>query len=275
MYMQSELGEAGAITEVAWGPDSNALFAATHDRIILKLGHYSNENLTRYYADNFNVGTPVRVYDGEYVIPQKANINPPGLEDGYWPFPALTSFFEYDGKSNLVFDMDVKAGTNFQIHRVFYGLSFTNPTVSVIPNRRLWGDYGADVGAQVTWVPPPGNPEPTAYDMRFTKRRRTTVAQSTWYDSFVNNANYGTPILSPPSQPGGATFDLQFEGAKGMPHPTIPGYTIPDPSTQTGFVDNIDILDGYRYIRFRFTMYANLISNTVPEINSLTIPYIF
>ena len=279
LYMQEEVGEAGTIASAGWGPDSDALFAATHDRIILKFGQFSAENLTSTYVDNFNIGAPVRVYDGPYSIPQKANIsepneNPVDLTDDFWPWPTFSAYFEYDGVNNLVFDMDVVEGTNFQIHRVYYGLSFSNPAISTIPNRRLYGPFGAEEGPPPTFQPP-GNPEPTVYDMEFTKRRRITIAQSFWYNSFVNNANYGTPILSPPTQPGGATFVLEWDGAKGMPHPLNPGLIVVDESTSTGFVENIDILDGYRFIRFRFTLIANLISDTVPEINSLTIPYFF
>jgi hypothetical protein len=232
----------------------------------------------------------VRVYDGTYTIPQAADIatdpdpadpnveNPndfyPTVAQGYWPWPVFSSYFDYDGVNNVVLDVDVKPGTNFQIHRVFYGLSFSNPMNSAIPNRRLYGDFGAEVGPPPTWQPP-GNPEPTCYDMLFVKRRRVTYAVSRFYDSFVPNANYGTPIISPPTQPGGATFVLEFEGAYPMDHPQNPGVKIPDPSSYTGWVGNIDNLDGYRYIRFRFTMIANLISDTVPEINSIVLPYIF
>jgi hypothetical protein len=126
-----------------------------------------------------------------------------------------------------------------------------------------------------TWWGPPYNPECTVYDSLFIKRRRVTYAQSRFFDSLVPNADYTTPIISPPVQSGGATFILQFEGAKGMPHPSVPSWSIPDPSTYTGWVDNLDMLDGYRFIRWKFTLIANLISDTVPQINSVVIPYIF
>jgi hypothetical protein len=143
-----------------------------------------------------------------------------------------------------------------------------------VSNRRLYGPWNALEGPPPQFLPP-GNPEPVVYDMVFVKRRQITEAVSRFYDSFVTNADYGTPIVSPPTQPGGATFVLQWEGAKPMDNPNAPGSKIPDPATYTGWVDDINILDGYRYVRFRFTMIANLISDTVPQINSIVIPYIF
>jgi hypothetical protein len=276
LYMNDELiSEVRTVTEVAWGPENNALFAATYPRILIKLGHYTAENLTNTYADNFNVDAAVRVYDGTYVVPQKANINPPGLDDGFFPYPTFTSYFDYNGQHNLVLDLDVQQGNNWQSHRVFYGITPANPNNPVIPNRRLWGDYQATEGTPITWFPPPTNPEPTAYDMRVTFRRRVTVGQSTWYDARRSSTHWATPIISPPAQPGGATFILEFEGAKGMENPNNPNQIIRDPSTDTGWVESLNLLDGYRFIRFRFTMIANVNSDTVPEINSLMLPYTY
>jgi hypothetical protein len=111
--------------------------------------------------------------------------------------------------------------------------------------------------------------------MRVTFRRRVTVGQSTWYDARRSSTHWATPIISPPAQPGGATFILEFEGAKGMENPNNPNQIIRDPSTDTGWVESLNLLDGYRFIRFRFTMIANVNSDTVPEINSLMLPYTY
>ncbi len=290
LYLAEELGLAGTLARVSWGPDSAALFAATHPRIIINVGQTIKENLVGTYASNFDVAGPVRVYDGEYTIPQNADITrepPLGINPfpanspqfaawpGYWPFPNFTTFFEYDGTNNLVLDFDTQAGTNFQIIRVFNGFSFSNPPPNgpAVSKRRLFGDGGAKTGS----APSTGqtNPEATVYDMSFEKSRRVTVAQSRFYNTSVKVPNYTTPIISPPSQQGGATFSLEFEGQDGMPNPANPFQIIPDPSTSTGWVTNINLMDGKQFFRFRFTLFANLISETVVDIDNLQVPFTF
>ncbi len=260
-YTQAELGAAGAITDIGWGPSSNALFASTHSRVTVIVGHASNDVAGTNFSNNFDVGSPVTVTDALYVIPQRANIEPPGLDTGYWPFPIFSSFFEYNGKNNLAVDVNSTQGTNYQITRIYFGpIGF--------PNRHAWGVVDSTQGV--------GN-EPVVTDMKFTKKRRTTVAQSLFYDTFQINPDYSTPIESPFAQAAGTSLGFEFEGAEGIlfPIPGNPNNVIPNPSTFTGWVTNIDQLDGYRFFRFRATLIANVSNNTVPILNSITFPYIF
>ena len=113
------------------------------------------------------------------------------------------------------------------------------------------------------------------YDMQLTKRRRLTYAQSLFYDTAIEQPDYGLPILSPPQQPGGANFILEFQGADGMPDPSNPGGVIADPSTLTPWSSSIDICDNKRFIRFRFTLIANLNSDTVAGFQTVQIPFQF
>ncbi|MHC4820914.1 MAG: Ig-like domain-containing domain [Planctomycetota bacterium] len=265
VYTQAELGGAGAITDVGWGPSSNALFASSHTRVQVTLGHASSDALTLNLANNFDVGTPVKVVDTTYNIPQRATIDPPCNTDacavGYWPMPAFTNFFEYNGVNNMILDVDATLGANFQITRIFFGpVGF--------PNRHTFADTGSNSGVLN---------EPVVTDSQFTKKRRTTIAQSLWYDSGQDNPNYSTPILSPASQSGGTTASIEFEGADGIlfPIPGNPVNVVPDPTTFTGFISNVDQLDGLRFVRWRVTFVSNVNTGEVPLLNSVSIPYIF
>jgi hypothetical protein len=264
IYTQAELGAPSAITQVNWGPSSNALFAAFHNNVKVTLGHTQGEALGTQMSANFDVGTPVKVADTSYIIPQRATIDPPCNADacavGFWPLPVFSDFFEYNGKNNLILDIDADPGTNYQITRIFFGpVGF--------PTRHTFGAYGTTTGTLT---------ESVVSDMQFVKKRRTTIAQSLFYDATVANPDYATPVISPSTQPPGTVAQIEFEGAKGIlfPIPSNPNNVIPDPTTFTGYVTNLDQLDGYRFIRFRVTLVADVTTGVVPAIKSISIPYI-
>jgi hypothetical protein len=205
----------------------------------------------------------VKVAEATYTIPQRASIDPPCQTDacavGYWPFPAFTTFFEYNGRNNLLLDVDAAPGTNYQITRIFFGpVGF--------PNRHTFAAYTQNTGT-VT--------EPAVTDMQFTKKRRTTVATSLFYDTSKSNPDYSTPVLLPSTQTGATSAQIEFEGAEGVlsPIPSDPFRMIPDPTTYTGFVGNLDQIDGYRFFRYRITFVANVNTGQVPYLTSLSIPY--
>ncbi len=273
IFFQAQLGSPAAVTQIGWGPSSNALFASFHNEVIVTLGHTQGDSLSTTFPNNFDVGTPVTVADDQYIIPQRATIDPPCNSDnpggscgplgavGFWPLPTFTNFFEYNGKNNLIVDVDATLGTNYQITRIFFGpVGF--------PLTHMFGSTGATTGTFA---------ETVVTDMQFTMKRRTTIGQSLFYDSGVGNPNYDSPIISPSTQTGGTTAQLEFEGANGIlfPIPTNPNNVIPDPTTFTGFVSNVDQLDGRRFIRFRVTFVANVNTGQVPIIKSIAIPYIF
>jgi hypothetical protein len=273
IYFQAQLGAPAAITQIGWGPSSNALFASFHTEVIVTLGHTQGDSLGTTFANNFDVGTPVKVADDQYIIPQRATIDPPCNSDnpggscgalgavGFWPLPIFTNFFEYNGKNNLIVDVDATLGTNYQITRIMFGpVGF--------PLTHMFGANGSTAGTFA---------ETVVTDMQFTKKRRTTIGQSLFYDSGVGNPNYDSPIISPATQTGGTSADIEFEGANGIlfPIPSNPNNVIPDPTTFTGFVSNVDQLDGRRFIRFRVTFVSNVNTGQVPVIKSIAIPYIF
>ena len=265
IYTQAELGTSAAITQVNWAPSSNALFASFHNNVTVVMGHTQGDALSTAMDNNFDVGSPVKVADASYIIPQRASVDPPCQSDacavGYWPLPAFSDFFEYNGKNNVVLDISADLGTNYQITRIFFGpVGF--------PNRHTFGAVGGTTGTLA---------EPVVQDMQFIKKRRTTIGQSLFYDSGVGNPDYATPVVLPSTQVGGTAAGVEYEGAKGIlfPIPSNPNNVIPDPTTFTGFVTNMDQLDGYRFIRFRVTLVSNVNSGQVPLIKSIDLPYIF
>jgi len=149
MYLPADLGIAAAVTGISWGPDSNALFAASHPNIILELGHSSSNQLSQEFDQNFNVGVPQQVYSGEYDVPQALNINPPNFTDGFWPWPKFDSAFEYDGMNNLVFEQVVEPANNCQILRIAF-----DPGIGLLSNRHAFS--GDSRAATAQFVQPAG-----------------------------------------------------------------------------------------------------------------------
>ncbi|MHC4860386.1 MAG: Ig-like domain-containing domain, partial [Planctomycetota bacterium] len=268
-YTMDDIGAPGAITEIAWGPATNALFAATHPNLQIRLGHTKDTAgvISSTFADNFKDGVPLPNFDGLYDLPQRADIDPQDPFGGYWPFPTLSTPFDFNGENGLLMDYAVDGAADCQQLRFwFFGVpgNPANPGVrQIVANTKT--------GASDTST---GGGQPLVYDMQLTKRRRLTIAQSLYYDSAREQPDYGQPILSPPQQAGGASFILEFQGADGMPDP-VTGNIVADPSTETPWSSSIDVSDGKRFIRFRFTLIANLNSDTVAAFQTVQIPFQF
>ncbi|MEN8151689.1 MAG: Ig-like domain-containing protein, partial [Planctomycetota bacterium] len=279
-YTASDIGVAGAITEVYWGPASNALFAATHDNVKIRIGHGRNANgaLSKKFDGNWAGGqAPAPAYDGVYKIPQDADVNiAPGTLTAvanHWAYPKLTTPFEYDGQSALLLDIAVDAAADCQTHRVwFHGTGPAGPGWPGI--RLLVGDSKtATENFNVDANYPDGYP--MVPDTALVIRRRKTEARSRFYDSAQPSPDWAEPILSPSVQPGGATFTLEWQGAPGMPHPTLPYMTVADESQATHWSTDIDVADGHRFVRFRVKFVANLNSETVPHFRRISMPFSF
>jgi hypothetical protein len=259
-YTASDIGEPGAITELYWGPSSNALFAATHSNIKIRLGHTKSTEgvIAGYFEENFENGLPLPHYDGLYDIPQRADVDPQNPQGGFWPYPELTSPFEFNGENGLLVGFQVQPAADCQLLRYwFHGTGAAFPGYPGIRNiiAKEW-DADAD---DVT-----GGGQPLVFDMEFLKKRRTTKAQSKFYDTERTAPDFATPNLSPSSQPGGASYKMEWQGADD------PG----DDLTYTPWASTIDIADGKRYIRFRVDLISNLNSNTVARFDEIRIPFI-
>ncbi len=262
LYVPADIGDPGAIVATAWGPSSNALFAATYPDIELLYGHTSAA-LGSDWGANVNLGNPVTVYQGNYDVPQALNIMPPGLITGYWDYPAFTTPFEFNGINNVVFDAIIPGGNNCQILRI----GFVPTGISFPTRRAVSRDANSPSASFAT--------DPVMYDTRFKKRRRTTRAVSAWYELASDDPLMANPIVSPSSQSGGVQVVLELEGAHGKADPFNPGGFIADVTTATGYTTQVTDVDGHRFVRFRITMIANLNTNQTARISSTQVPYQF
>jgi hypothetical protein len=285
-YKPEDLGNAvGAVTKVYWGPEINAtsgypgLFAATHENIQIRLGHTTNaaSQLGKKFDSNWASGSPpLTSYDGQYAIPNDANINsPPGVYTDiadHYQWPTLTTPFDYNGVDGLIVDFQMDAAKDCQTMRVwFHGSNW----LADYPGTRCL--LGLKKDAEESDFPDALYPDgyPMIYDSAFIFRRMITNAQSKFYDTAQPMPNFGDQIVSPPVQAGGATFTLEFQGAHGMPHPTMPWRVIPDPSSYTQWAPSIDVADFHRFIRFRIQLIANLTSETVASFDKIQMPFSF
>ena len=258
-YTQQDIGAPGAITVLYWGPSSNALFAATHPNIKIRVGHTKTAAgvLTGTFADNFLGGLPNPSYDGLYDIPQRGDIDPLNAQAGFWPFPTLTTPFEFDGTKGLLLDFAVEPAPDCQLLRYwFHGI----PGGAGNPGSR--NIVAKDAKAETDDLT--GGGQPLVLDFRIVKKRRTTIAQSKFYDTKTAQPDFGPPILSPSSQPGGAEISTEWQGADDPK----------DSATFSPWSGVIDIADTKRYIRFRMKLISNLNSNTVARLNEIRIPFI-
>lgn len=275
LYVPADVGEAAAVVSTGWGPSSNALFGSSHPEITLQLAHTSNSALAADMTTNVNVGNPVQVFKGSYLIPQAKNIQvsdgnltatgvtPDPFARGYWLWPQFTTPFEWNGVNNLVFDAACQPAVTCQILRG----SFV-PAGIPFPNRRAVGTSYTATAADFTV-------DTVVYDIRFNKRRRTTRATSNWYELASDTPQFAAAIVSPVGQPGGVSVVVEVEGAHGKPDPLRPGGFIPNTTTATGFTTTMSDIDGHRFFRFRVTMAANLTSNQTARVTSVQFPYQF
>jgi hypothetical protein len=276
-YTTVELGSTpGTITELAWSPDSNALFIATYNNIQITIGEVADPNedgnpraqITPVFKDNFDGGQfPTPNYSGRYDIPQRLNINPPGTEGGYWPYPRPQRLFDYQGDRGIVIDFNMDPGTDCQ-HVRGWNWGIPGSTNPLNPGKR--NIVATSKNALVDNFTVGSAGQEYVLDMRFTIRRRTTVGQSLWYDTNVAAPVYEDPVISPPVQENGATFKLEIQGAG---NPLFP-------DSYTEWVEDIKDLNdprdgGPRFLRFRFTLYADIDTDTLTRIDQVTFPFQF
>ena len=58
-----------------------------------------------------------------------------------------------------------------------------------------------------------------------------------------------------------------------MPDPDQPGKVIVNAEAATAWSADIDVADGYRFIRYRVTLIADLDSETVPHLLRIEMPF--
>lgn len=321
-FDDSEMGRSGSVTDVAWGPDSNGTFAATYDNVILRMGFQKDTSLSlgTSFTGNYD-GSPAVVFNGEYNVSQMGNVgDTPGhpvtmhqggyqqnpgcttpanwnsplyTATGFYSWPALTNFFEWDdgvagieGDSVFLFDASVVEGDNWQQIRAWFGSTFPCSGVLIggFPQRRLYATYEENT-ANPTENFPLGilNPEPTVMDTCFTVTKRVSFAQSIFYyesgnaiqasngNTFGENSDYLPAEITPAVQAGGATVEIEFQGATLVEDDQI---TLIESAPFTEWTRNIDDCDGFPKIRYRLSLISNLVSGEVAEVTQVRIPIV-
>jgi hypothetical protein len=212
---------------------------------------------------------------------------------GFYAWPALTSFFEWDegngaidGDSVFLFDASVDEGDNFQQIRAWFGSTFPCSGVLLpgIPNRRLYATYEEESANPVTNL---GagilNPEPTVMDMCFTITKRVSTAQTLFYyeagnpiqaahgNTYGDTSDYFPAELTPQTQPNGASVIIEYQGADLVEDDRR---TINAAGLFTDWTRNIDDCDGMQKIRFRILLISNLVSGQIASVDQVRIPII-
>ncbi|MCU0726659.1 MAG: Ig-like domain-containing protein [Planctomycetes bacterium] len=264
-FAQSELGGKGSITEILWGPSSTYTFPATHPNIEIRLGHMNNTTgvLGTDLTANFqNSAVPTPHYSGEYSIPLNQNVT-------WWPFPKLTAPFDYNGTNAVVVDYQISAAPDCQ-GWICWAYTFLTGG----PGRRVAGAQDRSALLDDGFITAGGRTPEIILYTRFIKKRRVTQAQSYFYDTQVPNPDYSAAVVSPQVQAGGASYLLEVQGADAVFDPGTNRW-VDNPATYTAWTADVNSCDGKRMLRFRFTLYSNMNSNSVARITSLQIPYTF
>lgn len=326
-FSASKIGEKGSITAIAWGPDSNATFAATYSNVKLRLGYQKDDNLSLSpsFSGNYD-GQPAVVYDGTYSVSQAANVgNTPGEPawshqagyqmnpgcqtngnwneplfnaSGWYDWPELSTFFEWDPQGSpdtsdrvLIFDASVVEGDSFQQVRGWFGVTYPCSGVLIggLPLTRMYATYEEDEpNPAPNFVAGIQNPEQSVSDTCFTLTRRVSTAQSLFYapgagdnTTFGDGTDYGTALLDPSTQTGGAHVEIEFQGCDAFDVDPVTGqqvvnqagdFTKDDATGEPTWVKDINRCDGMQNIRWRLRLISNLISLEVARVSKVTIP---
>ncbi len=135
------------------------------------------------------------------------------------------------------------------------------------------------------------NPEPSISDTALTLTQRVSMAQTRFYTplpgdpggpypggvdqsvqtTFGSKSDYYPAVIIPDVQSGGAVYLIEYQACKAI-QTNSSRQIINAAFPSTAWTTNINDCDTYPYLRWRITLTANLISNTVPKITSVTIP---
>jgi len=325
-----KIGQKGSITAAAWGPDSNATFAAFYDSVKLRAGYQKQDQLTLApnFAGNYE-GSPANIYSGSYSVQQSANVgntpgepawahqggyavnpgctggwNAPLFATGWYAWPDLTTFFEWDPQGSpdtssrvLVFDASVVEGDSFQQVRGWFGVTFPCSGVLIggLPLTRMYAEYeGETPNPESNFVAGIQNPEQSITDTCFTITRRVSIGQSLFYDEVTspvpgvdNDTTFGAMTdylpaqVTPTVQSGGAQVILEFQAAalvdtdpSGQQVVNQAGPFTQDADGNPGWVKDINLCDGMANIRYRLSLISNLISLEVARVSKMVIPMV-
>jgi len=277
LYRAAVFGGTGTIVRAAWGPDSDAIFAATYPQCIVRLGHkQKGTSLSNgSFFDQFDVDGFVLVADAtNYKVGQASDVNGPPINNGYYNWPTFETFFDYNGVDELLFDNESSEGNTWQQFRTF--MAFDNPFgpctclnfAGCNPNNSI-GQTQMDStfgGDQADPAPIPGtvfNPIAFLNIQQFELAKLRSQGQSRFRNSNSPNPDYLNPIISPLVQSGGAIVELSYSGSTDGIVEDVP------------FTPNINAIDGHRFIRWRANLRSNIFTKARARIALLELPFTF
>ena len=192
-------------------------------------------------------GTPVTcVSNTDLTVPSVAAGTPIA-------FPKFTKSFGYDGSSSVVVDLQKKNGTG------------TNTYWSIFSNSNGARAYG-NPSSKTTIT---GITFNYLYQCVFDFRTEASMAQSLWFTSESNDPTYLESIVAPTEQPPGTETVVEYQGTHDD------GTGLPDTTTQSQWVTDVEDLAGFQLLRFRVRFTANLSTGIGPKLEEIVIPYIF
>ena len=277
LYRQAELGARGTVVRIAWGPDSDATFAATYPGVIMRLGHKQagTDLANAGMFEQFDVdGFVTLVNQKDYTVPQAFDVNGGGTNDGYLDWPQLDIFFDFDGQNDLLLDVEAGEGNTYQTFRTFLaldqifgvctcfnyaGCSLTNNSIG---QRQMDSTYGGDAADPGPIPATVANPAPFVHVMEFELAKLRSDARSLYYNAGIPDPDFLSPIISPLVQSGGATIEVTWSGSFDGIVEDVP------------FTPNIHAIDNHRYIRWNAVMRSNLFTSGRPRIDILEMPFL-
>lgn len=280
LYRNAELGGPGSVIRVAWGPDSDATFAATYPGFSMRLGHKkANTSLAiGPLSAQFDVdGSVTVVKETTYSVPQRKNHGEGLVNADYLDWPKMDTFFEFNGRDDLIVDVEAKEGNTYQQFRMFQALSlgFVGGVCSCFNfagcavNNSIGFRQGVSVWGGDALIPPNDpvlglfNPYPGLHVMQFEFAMLRSDAQSKYYDTGEVDPDYLAPIVSPVVQGGGATVAWTWSGSKDGIAEDVP------------FTPDINDVDGNRYLRFHAILRSNYFTKARARVALLEIPFTF
>jgi Big-like domain-containing protein len=251
-YSSAAVGSAGTISGYKYFMYSNSSSSGlVYKGLTVTIGHakgtscpFATNNLR---ASHFT-GTPVTAINNHpsWTLPSIPTGTP-------IPFPKFTGSFGYNGTSNLIVDI-CKDSASFN---TYWSVASGNQN-----GARAYGTPKTGTTTMGTGVP---------YMMQCVIDFRTedSMAQSMWFKMDSQDPIFLDPIINPTEQPAGTETAVMFEGAVGDGNGQV------DPTSATGYVDDVEDLDGHEYLRFRAAFTANLGTGVGPKLEDIVIPYIF
>ncbi len=234
-------GTARTISGFQWRDSYPGQYNGTYPSVVISVGHNTTGTVNQAgsWASSFST-PPQLVYTGSYTPPQT----------GEWRTgPAFTTNFAYNGTDSVVIDMDNRSAGSVQA----YWRRNTNGN-AVHYDSLNTTTYST-----------------SQFDIRWIYLVDKSEAQSKWYDTTVASPSFLTPIVVN-TKPPGTVITILYQGARASP--LVPGQV--DLTTASPWVVDPQYgLAGYRFIRFHVDMQSNLSSGTKPNIDALTMPFIY